>query len=62
MSGRRSATAVRLSRILRQTDLSPTPERIPVARAVGWALFALLLVAGVLLYFRYERLLVPLLS
>ena len=48
---------------------SPTPqhepsaeERVPIQRLVWWAILALILVAGVVLYFRYADAVTPLLE
>jgi hypothetical protein len=41
----------------------PTDEpRIPLRRAVLWGLIAAAILVGVYLYFRYERVLAPLVS
>lgn len=48
---------------------SPTPqnepsgdERVPIQRLIWWAIIALLLAAGVVLYFRYAGVVTPLLE
>lgn len=48
---------------------SPTPqnepsadERVPIQRLLWWAIIAVILVAGVVLYFRYADVVTPLLE
>ena len=37
-------------------------QRVPVRRAVMWALIGVVVLVGVYLYFQYERVLAPLVS
>jgi type VI protein secretion system component VasF len=37
-------------------------ERLPLRRAVVWGIIGLAILLGVVLYFRYERVLAPLVS
>jgi hypothetical protein len=41
---------------------SPDEQRVPLRRALVWGLIGLVVLIGVLLYFRYERVLAPLAS
>ena len=52
---------LRLSRILRQEE-SPLADRIPMRRIVMWTLVWVGVIVGIVLYFKYARLLVPLLG
>ena len=52
---------MRLSRILR-SDERPSEDLIPLRRIVFWAVVWTGLLAGIALYFRYARLLTPLLA
>jgi hypothetical protein len=52
---------LRLSRIFRQPEPAPDPDAVPLRRVLVWALVGLVLVAGLVLYFKYERLVAPLL-
>ncbi len=38
----------------------PPEERVPIRRAVLWSIIAIVLAAGVVLYFLYGRAIVPL--
>ena len=53
---------LRLSRIFRRSDTPGDPDAVPLRRALMWGLVALVLVVGVVLYFKYARLVVPILS
>ncbi len=53
---------LRLSRIFRTAESPTDPDTVPLRQAVLWALFAIVLVIGLVLYFKYERLVVPLLT
>lgn len=53
---------LRLSRILKPEDTRIIEETVSVRRALFWGVIALILVLGIVLYFKYERLLVPLLG
>jgi hypothetical protein len=53
---------LRLSRILRQSKSTTDPDAIPLRRALLWLAFGAVLVVGLVLYFKYERLVVPLLT
>ena len=53
---------LRLSRIFRTAESPPDPDAVPLRQAVLWSLFAIVLVTGLVLYFKYERLVVPLLT
>jgi uncharacterized membrane protein len=43
-------------------DESPDEQRVPVRRAVVWAFIGAAVILGVFLYFRYERVIAPLVS
>jgi hypothetical protein len=51
---------MRLSRIVRQPDSPTDPDAVPLRRMILWIVVGAALVVGVVLYFKYERLLVPL--
>ncbi|HVZ77337.1 MAG TPA: hypothetical protein VG818_05105 [Gemmatimonadaceae bacterium] len=51
---------MRVSRLLRKDEVLPA-EPIPWTRLTLWGVFALVVIAGLVLYFRYERSIVPLL-
>ena len=53
---------LRLSRILRQSQATPQSDVIPLSRALLWLAFWVVLLVGLVLYFKYERLVVPLLT
>ena len=57
-----SGRPLRLSRILRPEEGTNQDETIPVRRAVLWVLVWVGLLVGVVLYFRYAKLLTPLLG
>ena len=53
---------MRISRIFRAPGSLPDPDAVPLRRAVLWLLFGAAVIAGLVLYFKYERLVVPLLT
>jgi hypothetical protein len=53
---------LRLSRIFRKTETTTDPDAVPLGRALLWAAFGVVLVLGLILYFKYERVVVPLLT
>lgn len=53
---------LRLSRILRPEETRSLEETVSLRRVAFWALVGVALAVGVVLYFKYERLLVPLLG
>ena len=53
---------MRLSRILRQDDAAKAEDAIPLRRVVFWVLVWIGITIGIVLYFRYARLLTPLLG
>jgi hypothetical protein len=53
---------VRLSRIFRNPESTDGPDAVPFGRAFAWGVFGVVLVVGLVLYFKYERLVVPLLT
>jgi hypothetical protein len=53
---------LRLSRIFSQTNTTSDPEAVPPGRALLWLAFGLIVIVGVVLYFKYERLVMPLLT
>jgi hypothetical protein len=53
---------LRLSRILRLEDKANLDETVPLRRAFIWVLVWIGLIVGVALYFKYARLLSPLLG
>ena len=53
---------MRLSRILRPDDGTIREETVSFRRALLWVLVWLALLAGLALYFKYARLLTPLLA
>jgi type VI protein secretion system component VasF len=52
---------VRLSRILRNPD-APAADHLGLRSIVLWTLVGLAIVVGLVLYFRYERTLTPLIG
>ena len=52
---------MRVSRTERP-DESQDEQRVPARRAVLWGLIGVAVIVGVVLYFRYERVLAPLVS
>jgi hypothetical protein len=53
---------MRLSRVIRQPDTHAVAEIVPLRRALLWALVGAALVVGLILYFKYEPLIQPLLG
>ena len=53
---------LRFSRIFRDPGLPPDPDAVPLRRTLLWLLFGAAVIAGLVLYFKYERLVVPLLT
>lgn len=51
---------MRISEI--QQQLPPEEQTVPVRRAFAWSLLLIVIVAGIVLYFRYARQLQPLLG
>lgn len=51
---------LRLPRIFRTAQSTTNPDAVPLRQVVLWGLFAIALVIGLTLYFKYERLVVPL--
>lgn len=50
---------MRLSRILRSDDTSVDDERVPLRSVLLWTVVALAILVGIVLYFKYERSLIP---
>jgi hypothetical protein len=53
---------LRISRILRGQGSTPDPDAVPLRRTLLWLLFGVMVMAGLVMYFKYERLVVPLLT
>ena len=53
---------MRLSRVLKPNDVKYQDEAIPVRRIVIWAIVWIGVLAGIVLYFKYARLLTPMLG
>jgi hypothetical protein len=53
---------LRLSRIFRRAEPSANPDAVPLGRALLWGLFGVVLLVGLVLYFKYERVVAPLLT
>jgi hypothetical protein len=53
---------MRLSRVVRQPDTLVDAEIVPLRRALIWVLVGAALVVGLVLYFKYEPLIQPLLG
>jgi hypothetical protein len=53
---------MRLSRVVRQADTPSDAETVPLRRALLWVLVGVALVVGLILYFKYEPLIQPLLG
>jgi hypothetical protein len=53
---------LRLSRLFRRSEPTTDPDAVPLGRALWWGLFGLALVVGLVLYFKFERVVVPLLT
>lgn len=51
---------MRVSRLYKKDETLET-EAFPTGRIVAWAIIGLVILAGLALYFRYERLMRPLL-
>lgn len=51
-----------LSRFFRRSDATADPDAVPLGRALVWALFGVVLVVGLVLYFKYARVVLPLLT
>ena len=55
-------SAMRFSRNLRDEGSPPDPDAVSPRRALLWLLFGAVVIAGLVMYFKYERLVVPLLT
>lgn len=53
---------MRLSRVLRQQDAEIGDESVTLRRALLWVVVGLAIAVAIVLYFKYARLLVPLLG
>jgi hypothetical protein len=53
---------LRFSRSHRQSDAPPSRDTVPLRRVLLWALAGAAILAGLVLYFRYARLIVPLVA
>jgi hypothetical protein len=53
---------LRLSRIFRRSGTTADPDAVPLGRALLWVLFGVVLLVGLVLYFKYERVVLPLLT
>jgi hypothetical protein len=53
---------LRLSRIFRRAETSANPDAVPLGRAILWGVFGIVLLVGLVLYFKYERIVAPLLT
>ena len=53
---------MRLSRVIRQPEDQQESERVSIRSAILWALVAIAIIGGIVLYFRFERYLVPILG
>ena len=51
---------MRISEI--QQQLPPEEQSVPVRRALVWSLLLVVIIAGIVFYFRYERQLQPLIG
>ncbi|MEO8624283.1 MAG: hypothetical protein ABI625_24595 [bacterium] len=58
----KSRPPLRISRILRPEDANDEDERISLGRVVLWVIVWVGLLVGIALYFKYARLLPPLLG
>jgi hypothetical protein len=54
--------SLRFSRNLRDDGSPPGPDDVSPRRALLWLLFGAVVIAGLVMYFKYERLVVPLLT
>jgi hypothetical protein len=53
---------MRLSRVIRQPDTPIDAETVPLRRVILWMAVGVALVVGLILYFKYEPLIQPLLG
>jgi hypothetical protein len=53
---------LRLSRIFRRPASAADPDAVPLVRALMWIVFGVVLLVGLVLYFKYERVVLPLLT
>ena len=53
---------LRLSRILHPEEKRPLEDTIPLRRTLFWVLIWIAIIVGIILYFKYQRLLTPLLG
>jgi hypothetical protein len=53
---------LRFSRNVGDQGSPPDPDAVSPRRALLWLLFGALVIAGLVMYFKYERLVVPLLT
>jgi hypothetical protein len=53
---------LRLSRVFRRSETTADPDAVPLRRVLLWALFGVVLLVGLVLYFKYERVVLPLLT
>ena len=53
---------MRLSRIVRRSDTDLNAEVVPLRRAIMWGVVGVAILVGLVLYFKYARLLSPLLA
>jgi hypothetical protein len=53
---------LRLSRSLRTSETTTAPDAVPLRRALTWGVFGIVLIVGLVLYFKYERVVIPLLT
>lgn len=53
---------LRLSRVHGNPETATDPDAVPLGRALLWVAFGVVLVAGLVMYFMYERLVSPLLT
>ena len=53
---------MRLSRFLRPEETENLEETVPLRRALFWVLVWVGIVVGIILYFKYARLLTPMLG
>jgi LPS O-antigen subunit length determinant protein (WzzB/FepE family) len=51
---------MRLSRIVRQPETPTHSDAVPLRRVILWIVVGAVLVVGLVLYFKFERLLPPL--
>jgi hypothetical protein len=57
-----SRSVLRLSRLFRRSETTADPDAVPLGRALLWGLFGIAILVGLVLYFKYERVVVPLLT